>query len=235
MITLLITLAQAQALDARSSVDIPITLAAGSVWLSLYTQPERQSLLPGSTAEPTGIDALAPTELNEEIASISDLALYAGLGGGALLAGAQKNRGDTLLLYAEALAINGALTELTKHAVRRPRPYTLGGEAVDADDQKSFFSGHTSFVATSAFFAARSVDLQYDLDPLRAGAVYGSAALLTAGMGGMRVAAGKHFPSDVLTGALVGGAVGWLVPELHQEETMQLALTTRSVQVSGRW
>jgi membrane-associated phospholipid phosphatase len=28
--------------------------------------------------------------------------------------------------------------------------------------------------------------------------------------------AGKHFPTDVLTGVLVGGAVGTLVPYLHR-------------------
>jgi membrane-associated phospholipid phosphatase len=31
------------------------------------------------------------------------------------------------------------------------------------------------------------------------------------------VAAGKHFPSDVVVGALVGTGVGLLVPWLHQE------------------
>jgi membrane-associated phospholipid phosphatase len=32
----------------------------------------------------------------------------------------------------------------------------------------------------------------------------------------LRVQAGKHFWSDVLTGAVVGSAIGWLVPYLHR-------------------
>ncbi len=39
-----------------------------------------------------------------------------------------------------------------------------------------------------------------------------SAAALT---GYARVKAGQHYPSDVLVGAAVGGAVGILVPALH--------------------
>jgi membrane-associated phospholipid phosphatase len=35
-------------------------------------------------------------------------------------------------------------------------------------------------------------------------------------MGWLRVRGGRHFPTDVLAGLLVGGTVGWLVPHLHQ-------------------
>ncbi|MEM9023429.1 MAG: phosphatase PAP2 family protein, partial [Bacteroidota bacterium] len=33
----------------------------------------------------------------------------------------------------------------------------------------------------------------------------------------MRVLAGKHFPTDVITGYAVGGAIGFLVPHLHRK------------------
>jgi membrane-associated phospholipid phosphatase len=46
------------------------------------------------------------------------------------------------------------------------------------------------------------------------GFAYGAAALYTVGVGSFRVAAGKHYVSDVATGALVGAAVGILVPRL---------------------
>jgi membrane-associated phospholipid phosphatase len=38
------------------------------------------------------------------------------------------------------------------------------------------------------------------------------AAALPICMGGLRVGAGNHFPSDVFVGMIVGGACGILVP-----------------------
>ena len=35
------------------------------------------------------------------------------------------------------------------------------------------------------------------------------------GVAALRVAAGKHFPTDVVAGAALGSAVGWLVPTIH--------------------
>jgi membrane-associated phospholipid phosphatase len=41
--------------------------------------------------------------------------------------------------------------------------------------------------------------------------LYGAAT----GVGALRVAAGKHFPTDIIVGAVLGSAIGWLVPTLH--------------------
>jgi len=32
----------------------------------------------------------------------------------------------------------------------------------------------------------------------------------------LRYASGKHFPTDIITGALVGSAVGYFIPFLHR-------------------
>ncbi|HJQ66286.1 MAG TPA: phosphatase PAP2 family protein, partial [Gemmatimonadales bacterium] len=45
-----------------------------------------------------------------------------------------------------------------------------------------------------------------------------NAVLLYSGagiVGTLRVAGGRHFPTDVLTGAALGAAVGWLTARLH--------------------
>jgi len=31
----------------------------------------------------------------------------------------------------------------------------------------------------------------------------------------LRVAGGKHFPTDVIGGAVLGSAIGWLVARIH--------------------
>jgi membrane-associated phospholipid phosphatase len=35
------------------------------------------------------------------------------------------------------------------------------------------------------------------------------------GVGALRVAAAKHFPTDVAGGALLGAGIGWLAPTIH--------------------
>jgi membrane-associated phospholipid phosphatase len=133
---------------------------------------------------------------------------------------------DRLLLYSEAILIDGAVTEVAKWAVRRPRPYTYDARLGEADDDLSFFSGHTSWLAAASFSTARSIDLTTSPSLGARIGLYGSAAAVTAVMGAMRVAAGMHYPSDVLVGAAVGASIGWLVPELHRSERMRWVATT---------
>lgn len=128
---------------------------------------------------------------------------------------------DTVLL-AETASVNMALNTVVKHAVGRKRPLTYDGswseaERSSADASLSFYSGHsaTAFgmaTATSRIFMLRHPDSDWVV-PLWLGseALAATTALL-------RVDAGKHFWSDVAVGALVGSAVGYLVPELHLRE-----------------
>lgn len=41
------------------------------------------------------------------------------------------------------------------------------------------------------------------------------ASVLPLTVGYLRVRAGEHFYTDVITGAIVGGSIGWLIPKLH--------------------
>ena len=219
--------ALADSLSYDLSVDLPLTLGAGAIYVGLNTAPGRQVVQEGARPHsgPGGVDHLAVLELRREFILPSDLVLAGGLALGLLFSGADGLSDDgsplpRLLLFAEALAINGALTELAKYAVRRPRPYTFSERLGTPDDDLSFFSGHASHVAVSTFFAARSLDLTGDLSLAERVLAYGGATLLTATVAALRVAAGKHWPSDVLTGALVGGSVGFLVAELHRSEAL---------------
>jgi membrane-associated phospholipid phosphatase len=38
------------------------------------------------------------------------------------------------------------------------------------------------------------------------------------GVAVLRVAGGKHFPTDVIGGALLGSAIGWLAASVHPTE-----------------
>jgi membrane-associated phospholipid phosphatase len=105
------------------------------------------------------------------------------------------------------------LTEVVKAAVGRPRPVLYTDEAataVNSGSARSFPSGHTSVAfafATTYWLARRD---KYG-DP----GLLGWLALgVATGVGVSRVAAGKHFPSDVLAGALLGTASGIVVYKL---------------------
>ena len=79
----------------------------------------------------------------------------------------------------------------------------------------SFFSGHTSCVASNSFFAARVFSDYYPESKWKP-VVWGAAIALPAVTGYLRVKAGKHYPSDVIAGYAVGAAVGYFVPKLHR-------------------
>ena len=103
------------------------------------------------------------------------------------------------------------LTEVLKAAVGRPRPvlYTVDAAAAagSAGSARSFPSGHTAvaFALATTYWLARE-----DLDG-KPGVLGWLAFGVAAGVGVSRVAAAKHFPSDVLAGAVLGTASGVVV------------------------
>lgn len=77
----------------------------------------------------------------------------------------------------------------------------------------SFYSGHVSVTATSMFFMA---SIYHDLYPDRNQIIpLGIASLATGYVALGRMKAGKHFLTDVMTGAIVGGLIGYFTPHFH--------------------
>src|SRR5690606_23419102 len=132
----------------------------------------------------------------------------------------RNEAGKITLIYTETLLINAALTNLTKELVKRKRPYNYNPNAPlskkqERDATSSFFSGHTSFTASSSFFLAKvyaDTNPNSKYKPL----VWTGAATLPLTSAILRVAAGKHFPTDVLVGYVIGAATGILIPHIHK-------------------
>jgi membrane-associated phospholipid phosphatase len=102
-------------------------------------------------------------------------------------------------------------TELLKVGFGRERPvlYTQQGVGAETnkDNLRSFPSGHTSVafaLATSLWLAERDMHG-------RPGLVGWLGFVGATGIGVLRVAAGKHFPSDVFAGAVLGTATALTV------------------------
>ena len=134
----------------------------------------------------------------------------------ALDVGVSRAFAEDMAVYAEALAVNGALVTVAKYLVQRPLPVVYAGQAPELLHQpggyRSFYSGHTSNVVA----ALTAMSMTYTLR-------HGPRAwpwLLTAAVGlavaAERVAAGRHFYTDVGVGALAGALTGYVVPQLHQ-------------------
>jgi membrane-associated phospholipid phosphatase len=92
-----------------------------------------------------------------------------------------------------ALAATRLVTDGIKSTIHEERP--------DESDDRSFPSGHTSM----SFSAAATLHKRY-------GWKYGFPAYAVATfVGAARVKADKHYVHDVVAGAAIGGAAGWLL------------------------
>ena len=134
-------------------------------------------------------------------------------------------------IYAEALAITWAATNMAKLTVRRPRPrayqeqerlYEIYGmedapSITDTDTALSFFSGHT---AAAAAVTSTATYLAFVRSPgtARPWITLSAGTVLTTFVGVQRVRAGAHFPTDVISGAMAGAGIGLLVAHLHRDE-----------------
>lgn len=127
-----------------------------------------------------------------------------------------------VLLVAEAAAVAMDLNQLVKLSVGRERPFVHYGarsdpdRAPDPDDDLSFYSGHTTFAFAVAAAAGTISDLRgYDSAPW----VWGVGLTVAATTGYLRVAADRHYLTDVLVGAATGLAAGIALPRLmHPRE-----------------
>jgi membrane-associated phospholipid phosphatase len=124
----------------------------------------------------------------------------------------------TILL--EAATLTSMVTMLTKTAVARPRPFMYDpdsslDERMSSGARESFFSGHTAISFSMATAYSYLYQKKHPDSPAVIPIWIGSH-LVAGGVGLMRVQGGRHFWTDVVTGAAVGSAIGFLVPYFHQ-------------------
>ena len=128
------------------------------------------------------------------------------------------------LMFAQAVALQSALNLTVRSMKFWPRPYIYATEgagaeaAKDADGEAygSFFSGHTSAAFTVAMFTGEWFSEMYPnsrYKPL----VWASSLSLAGFVGALRIAAGKHYVSDVVVGALAGVGISAAVIEIHKK------------------
>ncbi len=233
--------------DQHFSIDpvadgVFITAGAGFSGLNelILSTGEIAPQRPGSPDKLLSFDRIAVTQtFDPNAGAVSNVGLGVALAFAALdpiLSGARDGPDAAIVdavIYAESLSLTLAITDITKIAVRRPRPIAYIQQAsLDAqyggadkspsisstDATLSFFSGHAAIVAAAS---ATATYLAFIRSPhsWRPWVTLAAGTLLTAFVSYERVRSGAHFPTDVIGGALAGGAIGVLVPQLHRHET----------------
>lgn len=132
-------------------------------------------------------------------------------------------------MYGETLLTAYALKELGKHWFSRARPFLYYQDYPEekigeGDAYDSFPSGHATMAFAGAAFTSY-VFATYHPDSVWKIPVTVASYSLAIATAAMRVASGNHFPSDVLTGALLGTLVGVGIPFLHRSLASKQELT----------
>ena len=123
------------------------------------------------------------------------------------------------VMYAESVLVAYGVKELAKSIVSRARPYMYYDDKPidliqEGDWNESFPSGHSTLAFVGATFASYVFSKYFSDSPWKYVVTAASYSIATA-TAVFRVAGGKHFFTDVLTGAAIGTATGFLVPWLH--------------------
>jgi membrane-associated phospholipid phosphatase len=144
-------------------------------------------------------------------------------GWSALLAngGSHEEIEASTLAITESAIVSLAVCHIVKRAVARQRPlvrYAAEPLEHDPDNNLSFYSGHTTLAFSAATTAGRMADLHgYEAAP----AIWATGMTLAAATGYFRMAADKHYFTDVLVGAATGALVGYLVAERREIEEVE--------------
>ena len=141
---------------------------------------------------------------------------------------------DDVLPVAETTAIVQVLTQFGKYGFARKRPYAYYADAShpldpNVDNNSSFWSGHAvlGFAITSA--AATVCHFRhYRTEPY----VWATGIFLSVTTEYLRIAADKHYLTDVVAGGAVGLATGLLVPRLMRRG-LKIVPVTNGAAVAG--
>lgn len=205
-----------------AEIDIPVLAMAAVFGSARFFRTERAYCAPRcDPSEINRFDRVTAGRWSPRWATVSDLGAVTLIGGAAVLLVADEGvlpaLNDAVVIAQSALLATAAPSMLTL-AAARPRPFLYGDKAPadvreTSDAGMSFLSSHTSIsfaLATSMYMA------MHRRHPKHAWIVLATGLPIASTVGVARVMAGRHFITDVLGGAVVGAAMGILVPALHE-------------------
>ena len=133
-------------------------------------------------------------------------------------------------MYGEVLLVNNGLGELLNGVTNRTRPFVynlnlnIPPEAkLEVEARRAFPSGHTANAFAAAVFLS-SVYAKLHPGSSATPWIWAGSLTLAAATGYMRYRGGKHFPTDITSGAIIGSLIGWGLPKLHEIDDVNLTV-----------
>jgi len=125
------------------------------------------------------------------------------------------------VFYLETMLITYGINSIVKGLTNRIRPFVYNEKApldkkLNSNVKRSFYSGHTAQSFAGAVLTAKLFNDHFPNSNWKE-VVWGTSLISASCVGYLRYAAGKHFPSDVIVGAIMGSVAGYLVPFLHKK------------------
>lgn len=224
---------------------VPIGLASYGIAKALEHNKNKMTfaeLAQLSSADINSFDRKAIYKWNTNLDDISNVGKYTMLAAPCIMFLPQvKNRewSNTFTygaMYFEVALLNLGITELSKSVSSRVRPYLYGDNISIADKNEiinnesvydSFFSGHTSAAFSSAVFLSKTYSDIFG-NNIWSNVIWISSLSIATTTGYLRYESGQHFPTDIIAGAIVGSAIGFVIPELHKKSNSNLSLAVYS-------
>ncbi len=220
--------AQSNAYQLKTGMDLGIALGSSGVFTSTYLLQKKVQPLPQASIlqlnrnSINAFDRIATYQWNPTIAKVSD-----GVAVGAILMQSyfyfnKSTRTDAFkigVVSFESFMLSQSIANALK-LTKRNRPFLYNPDVPLAykykgDARMSFFSAHTTTVSSMCFSFAFTHQYYMPNSKYNKG-IWISAFTLPAVQGFLRVKAGKHYPTDVITGYLVGLGSAYLMHQLHK-------------------
>lgn len=162
---------------------------------------------------------------NESLIKPSDVMLYGSVLIPLTLFSSKDIRNDWKdigIIYLQTGLANSLVTDVIKMSVDRARPLAYNDDApleerLSHKARQSFVSGHTSQVASMTFLTAQIFSAYFPESKAKKW-VWAGAVTYPAVVGYLRYRSGKHFPTDVIGGYIIGASLGLLIPHIHRNK-----------------
>jgi membrane-associated phospholipid phosphatase len=208
------------------------TAAVGLYFYKSASVPAISEINQLSSGTINWFDRSATNHYSETAAATSDVLFGVAAAAPFVLFADQTMRNDwrtITLMYMETWSFIGGTSMLSKGLIARFRPYVYNpnvslDKKLTSDAKMSFFSNHTTAAFASAVFLS-TIYSDYNPHSEWKPYIWGGSLLMASVVGYMRYAAGEHFPTDILVGAVAGSAIGYAIPWMHRSNNENMSIT----------
>lgn len=164
---------------------------------------------------------------DKQLKDLSDYSYMGLLGASLLISSEGGGMRNNVMILSQILLVQSATGKWVKTFTARKRPYVYY-EGKLRKNQNSFYSLHSSGAFAIATYSYYYYYRRNGKNIFLATLLYSGAALTA----GLRVASAQHFPSDIVTGAVVGSLISYFTCRSYSETRLKLTVTNKFLGVN---